>query len=221
MDTMDSDTIEERMIMLKRYLLCLLFIISGFFIWSAINPADTLTWVLETFPGAFIAIVFVYQYYRKQPLTLLVYSIIAVLIILTFIGGHYTYDDVPLFDTLARSMGWERNPYDRVGHFLKGSLAIVFRELLLLYTPLVRGRWLQCIAVCFVAALASLYEMIEFIAAKIMGKSAEDFQGMQGDLWDAQWDMILAFSGSILALLLLTAIHDKALRAQAYKNKRQ
>ena len=44
------------------------------------------------------------------------------------------------------------------------------------------------------------------------GKVSKDFLGMQGDQWDAQWDMALALVGSILALLLFSKLHDKLLR---------
>ncbi|MFJ6265056.1 DUF2238 domain-containing protein [Lysinibacillus xylanilyticus] len=43
----------------------------------------------------------------------------------------------------------------------------------------------------------------------------KSFLGMQGDRWDAQWDMFSAFLGTILTLLLFTNFHDKVLKRQA------
>ena len=103
---------------------------------------------------------------------------------------------------------------DRFGHFLKGLSAILIRELLLRKTQLTRGAWLFGITVSIVLAVAALYEIIEWLSTKISsgGKVSKDFLGMQGDQWDAQWDMALALVGSILALLLFSKLHDKLLR---------
>ncbi|OYD59789.1 hypothetical protein CGZ90_01690 [Fictibacillus aquaticus] len=170
--------------------------------------------MLEVAPGAFTLIFIGILYYKKLKLTWLSYTIITMLIIITFIGGHFTYDNVPWFTDLKEVFGWKRNPYDRFGHFLKGLLIIVFREVLLKETSLNKGAWLQILSLSLVMTVAACYEIIEFIAAKILGRSAEDFQGMQGDLWDSQWDMSLALAGSLLTLIILTKIHDKVLKRQ-------
>ena len=48
------------------------------------------------------------------------------------VGGHYTYAEVPLFDQLKPVFGWERNNYDKLGHFMQGFVpAILARELLI------------------------------------------------------------------------------------------
>lgn len=134
------------------------------------------------------------------------------LTILTFIGGHYTYDDVPLFDWLQQQYNLSRNHYDRFGHFMKGLLAIVIREILLVRTPLHIGKWVQFIAISITLGIAALYEIVEWIAGKIAKRETKDFVGSQGDIWDAQWDMSFALIGSIIALLLFTSWHDKVMK---------
>jgi putative membrane protein len=107
-----------------------------------------------------------------------------------------------------------RNHYDRFGHFMKGLLAIVIREILLLNTPLRLGKWVQFIAISITLAIAALYEIVEWIAGKIAKRETKDFVGAQGDIWDAQWDMTLTLLGSFLALLLLTSWHNKLIKKE-------
>jgi len=182
-------------------------------IWSAINPLDYLDWVAEVSPGLVVIIILVLTY-RKFRFTTLSYIIIAFLCVLTFIGGHFTYSEVPLFNWIKDEFDLKRNHYDRMGHFFKGFSAIVVREILLRLTPLPKGAWLFGITTSIVLSIAALYEIIEWLSTKFAkdGKTAKDFVGMQGDQWDAQWDMALAFTGCIIALLILSKWHNKLLR---------
>lgn len=193
--------------------LILLGIVIVVFIWSAIKPAAYLDWMAEVSPAVIILSI-VITTYNKFRFTTLSYSIIALLSILTFIGGHYTYSEVPLFNWIKEEFNLHRNNYDRFGHFLKGLSAIVIRELLLAFTPLTRGAWLSGITISIVLAIAALYEIIEWLSTKISkgGKTSKDFLGMQGDIWDAQWDMSLAFVGAVLTIVIFSKIHDKLLK---------
>jgi len=193
----------------------LLLIVLIIFVWSVIKPVSYLDWLAEVSP-AVVAIIIVVAIYNKFRLTTLSYFIIALLSILTFIGGHYTYSEVPLFNWIKEEFHLQRNDYDRFGHFLKGLMAIVIREILIRKTPLVKGAWLTGITISIMLAIAALYEIIEWLSTKISkgSEGAKDFVGMQGDRWDAQWDMLSAFLGTILALLLFTKLHDKLLRRQ-------
>ena len=183
------------------------------FIWSVIKPTDYLSWVAEVIP-AVVVIIIVIATYNKFRLTTLSYIAIAILSVLTFIGGHYTYSEVPLFNWIKEEFDLNRNNYDRLGHFMKGLAAIVVREILIRKTPLTRGAWLFGITTSIMLAIAALYEIIEWLSTKIsIGKKvSKDFLGMQGDKWDAQWDMSLALVGSILALVIFSKLHDKLLK---------
>lgn len=140
--------------------------------------------------------------------------IIAILSILTFIGGHYTYDDIPLFNWIKDTFDLSRNHYDRFGHFFKGFIAIVIREILVRKTPL-KMNWIVWMTLSISLSISALYELIEWIYSAIRsgGKEAKQFVGMQGDIWDAQWDMGLTLIGSIIALLVLSKLHNKYLTA--------
>lgn len=196
--------------------LTLLAIVLIVFTWSVIKPSSYLDWLAEVSPGV-VAIIVVVCIYHKFRFTTFSYIIIALLSILTFIGGHYTYSEVPLFNWLKEEFHLQRNHYDRFGHFLKGLMAIVVREILLHKTPLTKGAWLSGITISIMLAIAAFYEIIEWLSTKISkgGKVSKDFLGMQGDKWDAQWDMLLALIGTILALLLFTKLHDKLIRKQS------
>lgn len=182
-------------------------------IWSAIKPFDYIDWIAEVSPGV-IAIVLLVITYRKFRFTTLSYFIIAFLCILTFIGGHFTYSEVPLFNWVKDEFDLKRNNYDRMGHFFKGFAAIVVRELFIRLSPLTKGAWLFVCTTSIILSIAALYEIIEWLSTKLTkgSKAAKDFLGMQGDKWDAQWDMSLALAGCLLALLILSKWHDRILK---------
>ncbi|HHT7238213.1 TPA: DUF2238 domain-containing protein, partial [Bacillus cereus] len=152
--------------------------------------------------------------YNKFRFTTLSYIIIAILAIIMFVGGHYTYSKVPFFNWIKDVFDLNRNHYDRFGHLIKGLFIIVIREILLRKTQLTKGPWLVTISISISLAIAALYEIIEWLAFKITkgGTVAKDFLGTQGDMWDAQWDMSLALVGSILALLTLSTLHNRLLK---------
>ncbi|MDM5152681.1 DUF2238 domain-containing protein [Bacillus sp. DX1.1] len=193
--------------------LFLLLVVTAVFIWSVIKPAGYLTWAAEAIP-AVLGLIIIIATYNKFRLTTLSYIIIALLAIIMFVGGHYTYSKVPLFNWIKDVFDLNRNHYDRFGHLIKGLFTIVIREILLRKTQLTEGPWLVTISISISLAVAALYEIIEWLAFKIAkgGKAAKGFLGMQGDIWDAQWDMSLALVGSILALLTLSTLHNRLLK---------
>lgn len=194
------------------HLLLLVFVLA-FIIWSVIKPVDYLTWAAEVLP-AVAGLIILSATYRRFQLTTLSYIIIAILAVAMSIGGHYTYAKVPLFNWLKDAFDLSRNHYDRLGHFLKGMFVIVIREILLRASPLTKGFWLSIISLSLSLAIAALYEIIEWLSVVIIKgkKVSTDFLGMQGDMWDAQWDMALNSTGAVLALLLLTNLHNRLLQ---------
>lgn len=169
-------------------------------IWSAIAPKDYFTWALEVAP-ALIGLVVLIVTYPKLTLSKLTYSLILLHCIVLMIGGHYTYAEVPLFDTFAQWFGWGRNHYDKLGHFIQGFVpAAIAREILLRLNVVKNERWLVMFVLSFCLAFSALYELIEWWAALAVGEDAEAFLGTQGYIWDTQSDMFLALIGSIVFL---------------------
>ena len=95
-----------------------IFVLVGLII-SGIAPHDYFTWILEVFP-AMIAFIIIYFTHRTFPLSNLLYFLILIHCWILFIGGHYTYAEVPLFNTIKELFHQQRNNYDKVGHFIQG-----------------------------------------------------------------------------------------------------
>lgn len=181
---------------------------------SGIDPHDRLTWWMEVLP-AMVALVLVGATRQRFPLTELVLVLIAVHALILIVGGAYSYARVPLGFWLQDVFGFERNPYDRIGHLAQGFVpAMIARELLIRLRVLARsGAWLFFLVCCICLAISALYELIEWQAAVLMGQGATEFLGTQGDPWDTQADMALALLGAILAQALLSRWHDRQLQA--------
>jgi putative membrane protein len=178
---------------------------------SGIHPKDRLTWWLEVAPFL-LALPVLVATYRRFRLTALVYVLIALHACVLFLGGHYTYAEVPLGFWAQEAFGLARNDYDRVGHFFQGFVpALVTREVLLRMTPLRRGAWLSFLVVSVCLAISALYELVEWGAAVTLHQGAEAFLGTQGDPWDTQEDMATALVGAVLALVVFSRIHDRQL----------
>lgn len=196
-----------------RFLFGLLAVFVAVLVWSAIHPYDRFTWWLEVLP-ALIALPILWWTFPKFPLSRLLYLLILIHTIILMIGGHYTYAEVPLFNTLQDTLGLSRNYYDRLGHFAQGFIpAIIAREILLRKQVVIRGGWLFFIVCCICLSLSAFYELIEWWVAAFTGTAAESFLGTQGDVWDTQWDMFVALLGAIIAQITLKKCHDNQLAA--------
>ena len=189
-----------------------LIIFFSVLVWSGINPKDSFIWFLEVAP-ALIGLIILGVTFKTFRLTTLVYILILIHSIILMIGGHYTYAEVPFFDWIKEYFDLARNNYDKIGHFAQGFIpAIIAREILLRKNVVTQTAWLSFIVVSICLAISAFYELIEWWVAELSGESAEAFLGTQGDVWDTQSDMALALLGSIMALIILSRIHDNQLR---------
>jgi putative membrane protein len=178
---------------------------------SGYKPFDLATWVMEVVP-VMVVLVVLWVSHQRFPLTPLLYALIFVHAVVLMLGGHYSYARVPLGDWMREAFNLARNPYDGIGHFAQGFIpAIAARELLLRHTKLERGGWLFVIVTAVCLAISALYELIEWGAAVALGQGAEEFLGTQGDPWDTQKDMALAWLGAMAAQWLLARWHDAQL----------
>lgn len=190
----------------------LLAVVLGALLWSGIAPADRLTWLLEVV-WVLVALPLIAWHWRGFPLTRLLCWLLTAHALVLIHGGAYTYSETPLGFWLRDTFGLERNPWDRVGHFMQGFVpAILARELLLRLTPLQRGGWLVYLVLAACLSFSALFELIEWWAALAFGADAEAFLATQGDAWDTQWDMFVCLCGAALSLLLWSRIHDRQLR---------
>lgn len=193
----------------KLMLCCAAFILMLILIISGIHPFDRGTWLMEVLPVLIIVPLLIYTY-KTFPLTNLLYSLIFLHAIVLIVGGAYTYARVPLGFEIAQWFSLDRNPYDKIGHFMQGFVpAIAAREILIRHQILAKGKMLSFIVICIVLAISATYELIEWAAALALGQGAQEFLGTQGYEWDTQSDMFFALIGVITALLLLFKWHDR------------
>lgn len=184
----------------------------GTLVWSGIHPKDYATWALEVSP-AVIGLFLLWATRRAFPLTTLVYVLVLIHCVILMIGGHYTYAEVPLGEWVKPLFGFERNHYDKLGHFAQGFVpALIAREILIRRRVLARRGWLGFLVVCVCLALSAVYELLEWAVAVLSERGAAAFLGTQGDVWDTQSDMAFAGLGAIVALLVLRRWHDRQLR---------
>jgi len=183
----------------------------GVLIWSGIQPHDYPTWLLEVLPAIIVLIVLGLTR-RHFPLTPMLYGLILIHAVILMVGGHYTYARVPLFDWLQPVFDWERNNYDKLGHFAQGFVPAIAAREILIRNSVIQGRgWLAFVVVSICLAISAFYELIEWWVALLSQEAAESFLGTQGYVWDTQSDMAFALGGAILALLLLGRRHDRQL----------
>jgi putative membrane protein len=169
---------------------------------TAIEPFNRRDWFLENllvfFYGALLLLT-----YRRFAFSNRSYLLFTVFMSLHLVGAHYTYAEVPFGFWLQDALELTRNHYDRIVHFAFGLLiAYPFRELLLRAAGVVRS-WSYLMAVIVVLAFSASYEVIEGIVAMIVDPElGMAYLGTQGDVWDAQKDTFLAFSGAVIAMLI-------------------
>ncbi|HSH14636.1 MAG TPA: DUF2238 domain-containing protein [Verrucomicrobiae bacterium] len=177
--------------------------------------ADRLTWTLENFP-VWLGLVWIGFTFRRFPLSQLCLILLTAHSIILAVGGYYTYAQVPLGFWMQDWFGFERNHYDRIGHFVQGfAPAILVRELLIRRAKMPRTGWLPATTVMFCLGFSALFEIFEWLSVVVGGEAATDYLGMQGDIWDAQWDMLFCGLGAVAALLILSRWHDRSLKAVA------
>lgn len=200
---------------MKKHNLLIFLFLAGLIV-SAIHPHDYFTWILEVFPAIIGFIVLVLTYKRFQ-FTYLTYVVILLHCYILFVGGHYTYAQVPLFNWVRDVFHQSRNNYDKLGHFFQGFVpAMIVRELFIRLQILQKKNWLPFITVCICTTISVLYEFLEWFVSITSGQSGDSFLGTQGDIWDTQSDMLSAMIGAICMLILLSGWQDKEIKKTGY-----
>jgi putative membrane protein len=176
-------------------------------------PAGRASVALEVGPGL-AEVALLAALYRRLPLSHWVYVGVFLHVLVLCYGGYYTYSLTPLGDWAKEAFGFARNHYDRVGHVALGVFpAFAIKEILLRRTPLVRGGWLMFLVLSVVLAFAAFWELLEWWVTLLVASDVGiSFLGSQGDIWDAQWDMLLALVGAGVVLPAFGHLHDRSMR---------
>jgi putative membrane protein len=198
-----------------RYLAALAIVFSIEWLVLAIEPLDRKDWALEN-ALVVVAIAVIALTYRRLRLSQISYTLIFVFLCLHVVGAHYTYSEVP-YDrwfaavtgqTLNELLGFERNHFDRLVHFLYGLLlAYPIREVFLRVAD-VRGFWGYFLPLDLTASTSMMFELFEWVAAELVGGDlGMAYLGTQGDVWDAHKDMALASGGALVAMAATAALN--------------
>ena len=170
---------------------------------TAIEPYNRRDWLLENLLVLIYAGLLIVTY-RRFVFTNLSYMLFGLFISLHLLGAHYTYAEVPFGFWLQDTFNLTRNHYDRIVHFSYGLLnAYPFRDIFMRAAG-VRRRWSYFMPAVGVLSFSGFYEFLEAAVAFIVSPELGDaYLGTQGDIWDAEKDAFLAFSGAIIAMSIL------------------
>jgi putative membrane protein len=179
---------------------------AGWWILLAIRPVDRGDWFLENLLvfASLAVLIFTYSRFQFSNLT---YVLITLFLALHAVGAHYTYAEVPAGFWIQDWLHLSRNHFDRAIHFAFGLLLLYPLRELLLRAANVRPAWASWLALAAIAALSSSFESVEAIIAQIVHPDlGAAYLGTQGDIWDAQKDMVAAIFGGLLAMAPIAAI---------------
>lgn len=199
----------------RAYLAILGALFGALWIALAIEPRYRDDWALENVLVAAL-VVAIAASHRRLILSRISYTLIFLFLCVHEVGAYYTYAEVP-YDawiealsgsSLNDAMGWERNHFDRLAHFLYGLLmAYPLREFFLRVAD-ARGFWGYFLPLDVTMSTSALFELFEWAPAEAFGgELGAAYLGTQGDAWDAQRDMALASLGALIAMLVTAAIN--------------
>lgn len=204
------------MIEKKNWLYIIIFVIVA--IWSGYQAYEPWLWLLEA-GLCIVGLAVLILTYKRFRFTDLTYAFILIHFIILFIGAHYSYARVPLFDWVKDWMGSDRNNYDKIGHFAQGFVpAMIARELLIRLNVVRKKSWIPFLVVCICLAISAFYELIEWWVSSFSNDGADDFLGTQGYIWDTQSDMLCAMIGAICMLIFLSKAQDKQISLLSNKD---
>ncbi len=193
---------------MKKFPIVLAAVLAAVVFWSACKPAEWGVWWMEMswVLGVFALLALTYRRFRFSNLA---YVLVFLWLVMHSIGAHYTFEHVPA-DWLKNLLGSERNHYDRVAHFVVGFNSFLFAELAW------RRRWTSNVllsavfGILAIMAMAAAWEIIEWIVAVWDGGAdGLAFLGSQGDVWDAQKDMLCDTLGAISAAVLFGVVQPR------------
>lgn len=186
---------------LPKSLIGLTLVYAVVFVFAAIAPVSRAVWIAEILPAVLI-LGGVWWLSAHQPLSKTAYLLMFIWLVLHTIGAKYTFAEVP-FDWFNQLIGSQRNNFDRVAHFSIGLYAYAIAEYLI--RRQLAGRGIACAFALFaIMSIAAGYEIVEWwYAALAGGDEGIAFLGSQGDIWDAQKDMLCDTLGALTSLVIL------------------
>jgi putative membrane protein len=165
----------------------------------SLAPYSRDVWYAEMIPIFGIVLFLVVLFVRGVRFSNLAYFLMSILLFLHTYGAYYTFELAP-FAWFNDLFGFERNMFDRVAHFSVGFYAYALFEYVIRYNKVSSKFWAFLLSVCCIGTVAMAYELIEWrYAVTEGGEAGLAFLGSQGDIWDAQKDMLMDTLGAITA----------------------
>lgn len=190
----------------NRWIILYLLGFSTLWTYTFIITPDLNNWLLENMLVVLFLLPLILSY-KKYPMSDLSYLLITLFLCIHAYGSAYTYAENPFGYWLQDLFHTKRNHYDRIVHFNFGFLlAYPMREFFMKTLKVEKWlTWVLPVEVCL--SIGAAYELIEWAVADIFFKNqGAAYLGTQGDVWDAQKDIFLAFAGALLAMLVLGLI---------------
>lgn len=181
---------------------------------ASIHPLEMEAYLLHQAGTAFMLIMLLVCLY-KIGLNFLSFNLYILFLIVHVIAAHYLYSYVPYNQWIEQIFGfhlnevmhWSRNMFDRFVHLAYGLLLyLIFYRLFQVWLPQQKPVVIFLLVIQFVVTSSMLYEWLEWlIAIGLSPEEAENYNGQQGDSWDAHKDILLATLGAIFtgSLMLL------------------
>src|SRR3989344_4220314 len=177
-----------------------LFIYLIIWVLLAFKPVNRFDWFLENLLP-FIFVPALMLTFKKVRFSNLSYTLITSFLILHAVGAHYTYSEVPFIKSIFNILHFERDNYDRLVHFTFGFFMVYpIRELAVRLAG-IRGFLSYSIPINTVMSFSAAYEIIEWaVAIVVQPENAIAWLGIQGDVFDAEKDMLMAATGAIITM---------------------
>lgn len=177
-----------------------LFVYLIIWVLLAFKPVDRLDWFLENLlPFIFVpALILTFKKLRFSNLS---YTLITAFLILHSVGAHYAYSEVPFIKSIFSILHFQRDNYDRLVHFTFGLFMVYpIREFVIRLAG-ISGFLSYSIPTNIVMSFSAAYEIIEWaVAIVVQPENAIAWLGIQGDVFDAEKDMLMAATGAIITM---------------------
>lgn len=206
----------ENKLSLKHYIALTLIAITVLI--ASIQPLEMEAYLLHQL-GTVFMLFMLFIVIKKIGIDFLSFTLYLLFLFIHIVAAHYLYSYVPynqwiqtLFNfDLNQAMGWTRNMYDRLVHFAYGLLLYpFFYRIFQVWFSSAKPFTLFLLVLQFVMASSMLYELLEWgLSIGLSPENAENYNGQQGDMWDAHKDMFLAMLGAIIAGGLKLTIQTK------------
>ncbi len=149
---------------------------------------------------------------RRWPMSNASVAWVCAFVLLHLFAARWTYSSVP-YDAWGQALtgvsidaafGFQRNMFDRLVHFASGlCFALPLVEIGMRHAGLTR-RMAAVFMVLAVLAIGALYEIFEWmLTIGLSPEAADQYNGQQGDMFDAPKDMALALIGCLVPLAWL------------------